>query len=266
MFEGLVFGFLQGVTEWLPISSEGLIVLFKTNFFQQVSLDELLKLALFLHLGTTLSAVVYFRRDIVQLFKTLFHYKRASEGDRKLFNFLFIVTLVSGGLGLVMLRLVTEVSQSFEPTSRALTLIIGVLLLITAAILHYRSRASGETNELRHTPSGTDSLIVGLAQGLAVLPGLSRSGLTTSGLLLRRFKDHEALRLSFLASIPVVLAGNVVLNFKPGVVSLVMIVGLIASFIFGLASIHLLIKLAEKISLDKFVFIFGLLMILAVLV
>jgi len=75
--------------------------------------------------------------------------RRASEDDRKLFNFLFIATLVSGGLGLVMLRLVTEVSQSFKPTSRTLTLIIGVLLLITAAILHYRSRASGEANELR---------------------------------------------------------------------------------------------------------------------
>jgi undecaprenyl-diphosphatase len=99
---------------------------------------------------------------------------------------------------------------------------------------------------------------------LAVLPGLSRSGLTISALLLRKFDNASALKLSFLMSLPVVLGGNIVLNFKYFTFSTELLLGLIFSFIFGLLTISLLLKIARKVNFGWFVLIFGVVMIISI--
>ena len=103
-------------------------------------------------------------------------------------------------------------------------------------------------------------------QGLSTLPGISRSGSTVSVLLLDKVDKTEALRLSFLMSLPIVLAGNIFFNLKGFAFSFNMLYGLFFSFVFGILTIHALIKVSKKINFGYFVLIFGLLMIVAGLI
>lgn len=259
MLEGMIFGIIQGIAEWLPVSSEGVIVLIKTNFFGGGGLESIVKFALFLHLGTALAATIYFRKDVVEIFKTLFHYKKASLENKKIFNFLFISTIISGVLGLILIKILSGAEGTLGQSTKIINLTVGILLLITA-YLQFRKSKVISTREPKDIKS-SDSVTMGIVQGFAALPGLSRSGLTVSSLLLLKFDEGQALRLSFLMSIPIVLAGNVLLNIKGFNLSLENLFGFLFSFIFGLATIHILLKVAKKINFAYFVLIFGLLMI-----
>jgi hypothetical protein len=109
-----------------------------------------------------------------------------------------------------------------------------------------------------------DGFILGLVQGFAVLPGLSRSGLTVAALLLSKFDEETSIRLSFLMSLPIVLAGNIALNFDYITeFNSDMLIGLLAAFIFGYLTIGVLLKLARKINFGWFVIIFGVLSVAA---
>ena len=96
MLEQIILGIIQGIFEWLPISSEGVIVLIAKNFFEEQTLETIIKQALFLHLGTFLAALIYFRKDVWSLLKTLFNYKSAEKDIQRIFKFLVIATLISG--------------------------------------------------------------------------------------------------------------------------------------------------------------------------
>jgi len=254
MLEQIVLGIVQGIAEWLPVSSEGILVLIKTNFFPiEQGLEKTLREVLFLHLGTFLAALLYFRKDVWQLI-TL-------KGDKKVFNFLLIATLVSGILGYGLLKLFVNLEEDLALSSKIITLVIGLLLLITAGL---ELKASGKGNKELKDLTNQDSWLLGLMQGLSVLPGLSRSGLTVSTLLLRKFKSQDALKLSFLMSLPIVLAGNIVLNFGSFSFSLELFVGLIFSFIFGLLTINLLLKIAKGINFGYFVLFFAILVIISI--
>jgi len=259
MLEGIILGIVQGVAEWLPVSSEGVIVLIKTNFFGGGGLESIVKFALFLHLGTALAATIYFRKDVVEIFKTLFHYKHATLENKNIFNFLFISTLISGILGLVLIKTLSGVEGSLGQSSEIINLTVGILLLFTA-YLQFKKRKVASTRTPENIKT-IDSVTMGVVQGFAALPGLSRSGLTVASLLLLKFDEEQALRLSFLMSIPIVLAGNVLLNIKGFNPSPENLLGFLFSFIFGLATIHILLKVAKKINFAYFVLIFGMLMI-----
>ncbi len=264
MLEGIIFGIAQGVAEWLPVSSEGVIVLIKTNFFGGGGLESIVKFALFLHLGTALAATIYFRKDVAEIFKTLVYYKRATLENKNIFNFLFISTLISGVLGLILIKLLSGADDTFGQSSKIINFTVGGFLLITAYLQFKKKKIhSIRTPENIKT---SDNIIMGIVQGFAALPGLSRSGLTVASLLLLKFDEEQALRLSFLMSIPIVLAGNVLLNIKDFDSSPENLLGFLFSFIFGLATIHFLLKVAKKINFAYFVLIFGLFMIVLALV
>ncbi len=114
----------------------------------------------------------------------------------------------------------------------------------------------------------SDSLLLGGVQGLATLPGISRSGITVSTLLLKKFDDTTALKLSFLMSLPIILLGNILLNIGDiaQTFATASIYGLLTSFIFGLLTIHALIKLSKKINFGWFVLVFAILMMLSILI
>jgi len=262
MIEQIILGTIQGITEWLPISSEGVLVLIKTNFFSKQGLEETIKQVLFLHFGTLLAAFVYFRKDVWSLIKTLFDYKSASLETKKIFKFLIIVTLISGLLGFALLKIFIGLESELLLSSKILTLIIGFLLIFTGIL---QLKATNKGNKDTHDLNNKDSILLGLMQGLAVLPGLSRSGLTVSALLLRKFNSKDALKLSFLMSLPIVLGGNIILNLKYFVFSIELLCGLVFSFIFGLLTINLLLHFAKKINFGYFVLIFGLLVIIGCL-
>jgi len=251
MIEQLVLGIIQGITEWLPVSSEGLLVLTQTHLFGQKDLSDFISQALFLHLGTFLAALVYFRKEILKLSK-----------NKKLARFLIITTLISGAVGFLFLQLIKGIESQVEITGKAATLLVGLLLLITGG-LQIKSKNQGKKTQKQLTTA--DGVVLGFVQGLAALPGLSRSGSTVAILLLLGFSKTESLKLSFLMSLPIVFLGNLVLNFSY-LSAPAFWWGLLASFIFGLLTIRLLLKLAQKINFGKFVIFFGALTIISVLI
>lgn len=269
MLEQIVLGLVQGVAEWLPISSEGAIIAIKNNFFPEgESLSELVRLALFLHLGTFLSALIYFRKEVSQLLSDLLSL-RGQEGwqEKKVLAFLTTSFLVSGLLGFGLLSVVKNFEETLQAGSKIINLLIALALFFTA-YLQFRSLESREDNLRSDKDLGwRDGLALGVAQGLAVIPGLSRSGLTVSILLLRKFGDETALRLSFLMSLPIVLVGNIVLNANLfSSLTLAHLLALLASFVSGLLTIDLLLRLAKRINFAYFTLVFALLMIVSVFV
>lgn len=265
MFEQAILGTIQGLAEWLPVSSEGLLVLAETHLFHtSQDIEAIIRHALLLHLGTFLAALIYFRKDVFHLLRAAGSYRTQPEEIQRLFSFLFLSTIISGSLGFVLVKLLGHLSASVEWTGRFITLLIGCFLLGTAAMeLKAKKQGRKTIQDLKIT----DGILLGVVQGLSALPGLSRSGLTVSTFLLRKFDKTHALRLSFLMSLPIVLAGNIVLNlsvflsWSPEVA-----VGILCAFLFGLATIHILLKAAQKVNFGYFILGFGLLMIVSALV
>lgn len=248
MIKQFALGIIQGIAEWLPVSSEGLLVLAQTYFFGQKNLSDFISQALFLHLGTFLAALVYFRKEVISL-----------PRNKKLVRFLALTTLISGLLAFSILKMITGIENQFLLTGKTITLVTGLLLLLTGG-LQLKSKNQGKKTQKQLTTA--DGVVLGFVQGLATLPGLSRSGSTVAILLLLGFSKTESLKLSFLMSLPIVFLGNIILNlnyFTQGVYWW----GLLASFIFGLLTIHLLLRLAQKINFGKFVILFGLLTVSA---
>ncbi|MFH1360778.1 MAG: undecaprenyl-diphosphate phosphatase [Candidatus Omnitrophota bacterium] len=261
MLEQILFGITQGIAEWLPVSSEGVMLLIKTHIFgASQAIGDTLRYMLFLHLGTFLAALIYFRKDVKQLLIVLFHFSKSNQENQKILQFLISTTVISGLLGLVFLHYLDNATAI---PGKIATLIVGWLLIATG-LLQIASKQGGKRSP--HDITQRDRVILGLAQGFAVLPGLSRSGLTVASLLLLGFDKVQAIRLSFLMSLPIVLFANIILNVKDFNPHNASFLGLIFSFIFGLATIHLFIKIAQKINFGYFVAIFGLLTILSALI
>jgi undecaprenyl-diphosphatase len=254
MIEQIVLGIVQGVAEWLPVSSSGLLVLVQTQLFGQAGLAEMIKLALFLHLGTFLAALIYFRKDILNLFR---------QKESQLRNFLIVSTLVSGGLGFLLLQLIADLESMTKLTGSLITAIVGIFLIITG-VLQIKTDGKGKKvfNDLNYLDAG----IFGVVQGLAVLPGFSRSGLTIAVLLLRGVDKITALKASFLAGLPIIFAGNILLNINKFSLDNGYLIGMAAAFIFGILTIHGFLKLAKKINFGYFVTAFGVITLISSLV
>ena len=261
ILQQIILGIIQGITEWLPISSSGILALVMSNFYEITDLGFLLHAALFLHLGTFLAALVYFRKDVWKLVKAIFNYRRSNNETQKIFNFILITTIITGILGLLILMILSNID--FGLTGKAISFFVGFFLLITG-IFQIKVRARGLRKEINLKKN--DSVLLGIVQGLSSLPGLSRSGITVSALLLKKFDDTSALRLSFLMSLPVVLIGNLFLNLNDFTFTNTALYGLLASFVFGLLTIHALISLSKRINFGWFVLIFAVLMMASVLI
>ncbi|SDF54567.1 undecaprenyl-diphosphatase [Methanolobus vulcani] len=257
--EAIVLGIVQGLAEWLPISSEGMTTLVMLNFFGK-TLADALPIAIWLHTGTLLSAIVYFRKDILEIISDVPHYVKSRDIEEKkssIITFLLITTAITGIIGLPLILFATDANDF---SGRLATAIIGGLLIFTGLL---QMSASKRTIH-RETTGIVDSVIVGITQGFSALPGVSRSGITVSTLILRNIEPAQALRLSFLMSIPAVLAANVGMEAM-GLLDITAnsIVALIFAFVTGILTIDLFIKAAKKIDFSKFCIALGLLSILA---
>ncbi len=260
LIEAIILGITQGVTEWIPISSEGVTVLLGVKFFDGITINELIRLSLYLHLGTFLAAVVYFKKDVVSLIKQLIGYRKADAGTKAALNFYVIATLISGVLGITILKLIEKLEGSLDLTSKAVVIALGVLLLITG-LIQLKKKIEGQRSA--EQANLMDSVLTGVAQGIAVLPGFSRSGMTISTLVLRGFDDAQSLKMSFILSLPLVLAGNILLNGINFVFTAELFVALLLSFLAGIASIHLLLRFAKRVKFGWFVIFFGVLVIVS---
>ena len=249
MIESALLGLLQGLTEWLPVSSQGVVTAASAFLFDYDASDAV-AVALWLHVGTSLAAVVAFRREVVGIARELL---RDPMHPSPLLAFLAVGTVVSAGVGLPLLLLLDDLSGAFGAGAMAL---VGALMVLTGAV-QVRRPVSGTRN--RTGLSLLDAVLTGVAQGLAALPGLSRSGLTVAVLLGRRVDRSEALVLSFLLGIPAGLAAALFAGLDSGVLRTAEgFAGAAVAFVVGLASIKMLLALARRVNFAFFVVLVGL--------
>ena len=249
IIESIILGFLQGATEFLPVSSSGHLVVAR-HFMDIGQIPALFDILL--HLATLLAVVIVFRRRIGELLTSLWqvcvHRADITTQDREnlhLLSLFLIATLVTAAAGLVLERLSISFSAGY----------VGVFFVVTALILFLSAIPKGTKGfgELK----ARDALVTGLAQGLAVLPGISRSGITITASLSTGLDRTKAGEYSFLLSIPAIL-GALVLEFKDFdslyVSGLTVGLGMATAFVVGLASLFFLLRLIRRGRLYLFGF------------
>ena len=248
MLESALLGLLQGVTEWLPVSSQGVVTVAANRLFD-LEVGEAVAFALWLHVGTSIAAAVAFRRELVRL-------AREAAADplhpSPLLKFLVLATVVSAVIGLPLLLALDDISDAFGAAAMAA---VGALMVVTG-LVQTRRPVVGIRDRAQLT--AVDALVAGIAQGFAALPGLSRSGLTVAVLLGRRVDRAEALTLSFLMGIPAALAAALLAGFESGVLRTADgLVGAAVAFAVGLASIKALLAVARRVNFALFVVLVG---------
>lgn len=229
----IFIGFIQGITEFLPVSSSGHVVLFGSIF----NLNHLMLISVVAHVGTLFAVVYCYRKRIFELIK---HPK-----DKTNFN-LVLATIPS----VVMVLLFNSL---FEDNFSSSSLVWGFLL--SAVLLVIADLKKDGTKYL----TKKSSFIMGISQGFALLPGISRSGTTLACGLIVGLKKKEALDFSFLMSIPIILASAVYECFKlfETPISfnwLGIFIVLVSSFVFGILSIKIMLNIMQKNKLFYFSF------------
>ncbi|AHF99669.1 UDP-diphosphatase [Halostagnicola larsenii XH-48] len=242
----ILAGIVQGVVEWLPVSSQGNLSLFLTLF--DISPDNALQLALFLQFGTTLSATLYYREEIGRSLEAVPQWRPRSAftGQNAVTTFVVVASIATGAIGLPIYFLAVDIAS--ELRGGLFIAIIGVLLVLTG-VLELASKSTDLAD--RTEPTLRDAVIVGGIQGLSILPGVSRSGVTTSTLLFRSYQAPSAFRLSFLLSIPAGIAAGVLIFVTeggvPGIGLEMAAVAIATSAVVGYATIGLLMRVVERI-------------------
>ena len=241
-FEALILGIIQGLTEYLPVSSSGHLAI-GANLFG-LSGEENLTFTVAVHVATVLSTIVILWKEIVWLFTDLFKFKW-NEGTKYIINILISMIPVA----IVGLFFKDKVEAIFGSG----LLVVGICLLVTATLLAFSYWARPRQRE---NISPLHAFIIGVAQALAVLPGLSRSGSTiATGLLLGNKKERLA-QFSFLMVIPPIL-GEALLDVKDmaemgvsqamaGISPLALAVGFLAAFISGCLACKWMISIVKK--------------------
>ncbi|WP_152042441.1 undecaprenyl-diphosphate phosphatase [Salinigranum salinum] len=242
----LVVGTLQGVFEWLPISSEGNITLYLV-VVEGMDPTVAVQLSLFLHAGTGVAACAYYRNELRELLSAVPHWRptRSFTPEGATLSFLVVGTLSSVVVGLAVYRLLTEIVT--ELAGGTFVALIGVLLVGTGVI----QRVGDDLVTTREEPSLFDAVLVGSLQGVAILPGVSRSGVTAGTLLLRGHEGVDAFRLSFLLSIPAAFGAGVLVLLDVGVPSVSPLaagVALVTSAVVGYATIGLLLAVVRRVA------------------
>ena len=256
----VLMGVLQGVAEFLPISSSGHLALFQ-HFFGVENYEETqMFFTVLLHLGTLISVCVYYWRDVIDMIREFFlgirdlTVRRGGGAPppptRRLVMMIIVATLP--------LFAILPVKGLVEDAMSNVTF-VSVALLATGFILFFSDRvARGRKNARNATVA--DALLVGCAQAVGTLPGISRSGITISAGLLRGFDRTFAVRFSFLMSLPAVLGANI-LSLKDALeagVDLEMLpiylVGMVVSGVVGYFAIRLVNLLADKGKFGNFAY------------
>ncbi|MFA5742501.1 MAG: undecaprenyl-diphosphate phosphatase [Candidatus Paceibacterota bacterium] len=239
MIQYIILGILQGIFEWLPISSEGVVSLVSNIFKLGVNAVDF---SLFLHIGTLLAVGIYFWKDFVDLLLIK---------DKKFFKFFVLVTIISLAVGFPVYKFARELN-----IGNGLLFLMGLALIATAFFQKQGRKFNLSDNQL--------AVIVGLLQGFSAIPGLSRSGSTIFGLSLKETDPEKVLKISFIISAPVVFASSAYLLLfgDKALFSSGALVSILFSFLVGLASLKILLAWAKKMNFFWFALIFGIMCLL----
>jgi undecaprenyl-diphosphatase len=249
----ILIGIVQGVAYWIPVSSKTQVLLV-SSYLLKLDYKQAYTFGLFMEIGTVFAAVIYFRAYLFDLVKVLAGSKDPQK--RKLFVYVLVVTVVTGIVGAPLYLIadsVTMVSLGIP------MLLIGLVLIGDALFIRYsrRNRQAIVTKTFKDMRM-RDYLIVGFVQGIAALPGVSRSGITVSSMLLLGIEADEAFKLSFLVGIFASLAAFLLTDLVSGhnvsqALSVIGVSGLavaiITATVVSLFLIDFLIKMASKSSI-----------------
>lgn len=257
LFESIILGIVQGLTEFLPVSSSGHLEIVKALFGNNVVGQESLLMTVILHAATALSTIVVFRKDIAEIFIGIFRWQWNEELR---FAVKIFISMVPAGI--VGLYFEEELSALFGGNLP----LVGSMLLITGLLLFIADKA-------HTTDKGVGfmhSFIIGLSQAIAILPGISRSGATISTSVMLGIDRAKAARFSFLMVVPIIL-GKMLLDITSGNLAstqiglLPLIAGFIAAFVAGVVACLWMIKLVKRAKLKYFAFYCFLIGILSIL-
>lgn len=246
IIKAIILGIIQGLTEFLPVSSSGHLELGKAILGDTSVGEESLLFTVVLHFATALSTVVIFRKDIIDLLKGLLQFKWNEETQ-----FAFKIGLSMFPAVFIGLFFEEELEQLFGGS----IVLVGFMLLITGLLLFLADRAKNTTKNV----SMPNAIIIGISQAIAMLPGISRSGATISTSVLLGVDKTKAARFSFLMVVPLifgkiakdVLSGD--LSFESNQI-IPLSAGFIAAFVSGLFACTWMITLVKKSKLSYFAY------------
>jgi len=248
MFESIILGIVQGVTEFLPISSSGHLVLARE--FLNINDSGGLAFDVVLHLATAFAVLIYFRKEIIDLIKTAYNWLLGNEIEKASRNLL--VALILGTIPVVIVAFLFEQFITEEIRS---PLVVAVAL-IAGSIIFWIAEQVAEKNRNLTARRG---FLAGIFQIFALIPGVSRSGVTISGGLFLGFNRELATRFSFLLGFPIILGSGLKKLYELGVDGLLvdlgapLVISSVVAFVFGFLSIHWMLRFLKHHTLTVFV-------------
>ena len=254
LLEAVILGIVQGLTEFLPISSSGHLVI--GEFLLKVKFDDI-SFEVFLHFGTFLSVLIVFRRNVWSMVRAVWLKARSAlTGEKEVrgaqdLHLLWMIVIGSIPAGVAGLLFKSYLEASFSSV-----LLVSLMLLFTGTILFLTRFFKGGQVRLKWG----DALLVGLSQALAMLPGISRSGLTISTGIFARVERSRAAEFSFLLSLPAILGASLVelkevpTHANPGGELGIYLMGAATAFAVGYAAIRFLLNVIRKGKFQYFAY------------
>ncbi len=242
--DALILGIIQGLTEFLPVSSSGHLEIGKAILGDTSVPEESLMFTVVVHFATALSTIVVFRKDIWEIITGLFKFKWNEETQ-------FSTKIIVSMLPAVIVGLFFE--EQLEALFGGNILLVGCMLIVTAVLLWMADKAKDTQKKV----SFSNAFVIGVSQAIAMLPGISRSGATISTSVLLGNDKSKAARFSFLMVIPLIL-GKIAKDILGGDLSSdvgnvsVLVIGFLGAFIAGLVACTWMIKLVKKSKLSWF--------------
>jgi len=264
-----ILGIVQGISEWLPISSKTQIMIVST-FLLNLNFSQAYALGLFLEGGTFVAAVIYFRKELYGAILALFG--RSDLQGKLLLKYLLVVTVVTAIIAVPIYKLIS--SLVVGPSVGIPMIVLGAILLADWLLLRF-SKGRHALKKRVADLSLVNLIEIGIAQGISALPGVSRSGTTVSAMLLLKVKPEEAFRLSFFALIPASLGATLVAllfshpetnSVASSLPTLYIGIAMVVSTIVSLAFMDALIRFAKSSRVTTLVFILGIIAILSGLI
>jgi len=247
ILQSIILGLVQGITEFLPISSSAHLLIFH-NFWES-SLENSLTFDVFLHFGTLLALIIYFFKDIIQLIKgffaSIFRNNFRKKFEQRLSWFLLVATIPAGLVGYFFGDFIENNLRSIPVAIGAL---VGVGILFILVERFVKVLRSLEVINLG------DSIFIGLAQILALIPGVSRSGITIVAGMSKKLNRGASAKFAFLMGIPIILGAVIKQLSETNIseISLAYFFGLASAFVAGMISIRFLMNFLTKHSLTGF--------------
>lgn len=235
LFQGFILGIVQGITEWLPVSSSGHLVILEYLF----GIKETLSFNIALHFASVMVIFIVFWNDIKNL---IIGVLKREKKALKMFLYYFLASIPAGIFGILLKNSLEKVNQNL--------FLIGIFLIITSIVL-FTTKFSKKNNKEINIKN---SLLIGAAQAFAILPGISRSGMTISAGLGLGIDKEEIAKFSFILAIPAILGASLldIRNLQSIQNVEAVIIGMIVCLIVGILSLKFLLNIIKKNGLYKF--------------